>query len=470
MGEAKELDKLYPNNFRGKFHIPTFKSMGLLSIANEVKYSDNSEVTYLVGNSLGLMPKCTEDAVLTELNAWRDRGVDSHFRHPTNTSWVDIDLPVIPLMARLVGAMDEEVAIMNSLTANLNALLVAFYKPTEEKFKILFEKSAFPSDYCAFYNQCLLHGLDPESSLVQLSPRPGEAYLRIDDIFSAVDENKESLSLVCLPGIQYYSGQFFDIETITKYVHQFPNIIVGWDLAHAVGNVPLQLHDWGVDFACWCSYKYLNGGPGGIGGLFVNEKFHNSITDPEAEKNTINSMPRLAGWWGNNKQKRFQMLEQFDPIPGALGFRQSNPSVLDVVSLKSSLVIFHEYGGIQLLRDRSIKLTSYLIDQLMKSKYYHSPTELSKFGFKIITPIKNDKDHGAQVSLLFSPSDRIDKTKDTMEQVFSYMHAHGVIVDERRPSVIRISPAPLYNTFQDIFQATTTLEAALDTLRTGAHK
>ncbi|AQZ17345.1 BNA5 (YLR231C) [Zygosaccharomyces parabailii] len=437
MEEAKHLDSQFPAKLRGQFHIPTFASMGL--------GSDNRELTYLCGNSLGLMPRATRDAVDRELNAWAARGVEGHFNHPFNgdagdaTNWVDIDLPVVPLLAPIVGAQDDEVAIMNSLTANLNALLVAFYKPEGIKNKILFEKGAFPSDFYAFHEQCRLHGVDPTNALVQLEPREGEYYLRTEDILAAIDQYSNQLALVCLPGIQYYTGQLLDIARITDHAH-VRGITVGWDLAHAVGNVPLKLHEWGVDFACWCSYKYLNSGPGAIGGAFVHAR------------HSTPSLPRLAGWWGNNRERRFAMLEKFEPIDGALGFRQSNPSVIDVVCLRTSLQLFQQFGSMAQVRERSVHLTSFLKRLLKRSVYYRDQTTKSSDpGFTIITP-EQESLHGAQLSLLFYSE---------MDKIFKHCRSRGLIADERRPNVIRLAPAPLYNTFQDVANAAQILEKAL---------
>lgn len=406
------------------------------------------------------MPRSTREAVNKELDAWSDRAVESHFRHRGEsqglTSWVDIDLPLSKLLPAVVGALESEVAVMGSLTANLNALLVAFYRPTARKFKIICEKGAFPSDFYAFLNQCGIHGLDPDEALVRLEPRAGETYLRTDDIIRAISDNSDQLALVCLPGIQYYTGQLFDMQKITLYAHQFEGVVVGWDLAHAVGNVPMQLHDWGVDFACWCSYKYLNAGPGAIAGIFVHEK-HAQV----ASHNHKDYMPRLAGWWGNNRERRFQMKEVFEPIAGALGFRQSNPSVIDVVALRSSLEVIQDFGGIEALRERSLLLTGYLLKLLQGSPFYHAPgsEEGSKPGFKIITPL-DETERGAQLSLYFFPH-HDDPKLDTMESVFTYLNERGVIADERRPDVIRIAPAPLYNTFQDVFRTVDLLNKAL---------
>ncbi|SCV04791.1 LAMI_0H19174g1_1 [Lachancea mirantina] len=463
MEEARALDSTYPATKRDAFCIPTFGSMGTKLAPNG---SLGDPVTYLCGNSLGCMPRSTRAAINDELDAWAARGVESHFRHSGEdrglTSWVDIDLPLSKLMSPIVGARDSEVAIMGSLTANLNALLAAFYKPSSSRFKILCEKGAFPSDYYAFYNQCKLHGIDPDSALVRLEPRKGETYLRTEDILKAITANSDSLSIVCLPGIQYYSGQFFEIEKITAHAHSFPGIVVGWDLAHAVGNVPLELHSWNVDFACWCSYKYLNSGPGAIGGIFVHDRHASVAADPLSPD--VEAMPRMAGWWGNNRDNRFQMKEVFEPIEGALGFRQSNPSVIDVVALKASLEIFKDFGGMQAIRRRSLLLSNYLLKLLQRSAYYHekSTDGEGKVGFSIISPL-NETERGAQLSLLIQFS-KDNPQANTMERVFGYLNDRGVIADERRPDVIRIAPAPLYNTFEDIFTAVKLLNDAFKSL------
>lgn len=460
----EELDIQYPCESRQEFNIPTYKSLAILNIPKNK--TETSPVNYLCGNSLGLMPKNTRDNINKELDAWSDRGVESHFRHPWNngTPWVDIDLPVIPLMAPIVGAVPEEIAVLNSLTVNLNNLLVAFYRPTKQRYKILFESGAFPSDCYAFINQCKNHSIDPKEGLIMMKPREGEYTLRTDDILQIIEENHESLALVCFPGIQYYTGQLFDIETITKFiVNNYPDISVGWDLAHAVGNVELKLHDWQVDFAVWCSYKYLNSGPGGIGGIFLHNKHGKKLCN--------SYLNRHAGWWGNNKDERFLMKESFNPIPGALGFRQSNPSVLDVVSLKSSLEIFKKYGGISALRQRSMILTDYLKKLLKDSAYYFEDNEsfyakeqtATKIGFIIITLSQNGKClHGAQLSLLFLSK----RPEHSMESVFEIMNQNGVIADERKPNVIRLAPAPLYNTFKDVYEAVHVLNSAIEQLNT----
>ncbi|EMG49824.1 BNA5 Kynureninase [Candida maltosa Xu316] len=452
--EAKTLDAKYPT-YKDKFAVPTFASLG---IEND-KFDPATPSIYLCGNSLGLMPKNTRKVIADELTAWAERGVESHFNHPDKslTSWVDIDLPVVPLLAPIVGAKENEVALMGSLTANLNALLIHFYKPEGKRTKILFEKKAFPSDYYAFLNIVKLFGYD-ESHLIQLEPESGETYLKTENILKAIDEHKDELALVCFPGIQYYTGQFFQIEKITKHVKsQNPEIKVGWDLAHAAGNVPLQLHDWGVDFAAWCSYKYLNSGPGAMAGIFVHEQY-----TKDNSKTKFN--PRLAGWWGNDSGERFKMLEEFDPINSALSYRQSNPSVLDVVAVKSSLEVFQEVGGVSKLREKSIVLTQFLEDLLTSSKYYiaQDDKDTNKLGFRILTPL-NQEERGCQLSVLFQPHFE-EKSKNIMEKVNGYLHDHAIICDERRPDVIRLAPLPLYNTFEETFLATQRIFEALDSV------
>lgn len=438
MSDVAKLDAQFPT-YKSKFALPTFSSLGITPLDN---FKPDSKAIYFCGNSLGLLPLSVKEAFSAELLAWANRGVESHFNHPDRerTPWADIDLPILPLLAPVVGAKVNEVAAMNSLTANLNALLVAFYRPTGRKLKILFEKQAFPSDYYAFLNMVKLHGYD-ESHLIQLEIPEGQTYLRTDSILEAIDTHKDDLALVCLPGIQYYTGQLFDIKNITAHAHSY-GILVGWDLAHVAGNIPVELHAWDVDFAVWCSYKYLNSGPGAIGGIFVNERFtkNNSSTD---------FSPRLAGWWGTDSSERFQMFEKFNPIQSALSYRQSNPSVFDCVALQSSLEVFKQAGGVQTLRQKSIALTNFMEQLLLRSAYYVPQDGDSEvFGFKILTPLDGDA-RGAQLSLLFQPIYE-DPAMNVMEAVFKYLHDRAIICDERRPGVIRLAPTPLYNTFQEV--------------------
>lgn len=440
--KALKLDEEYPSH-SDLFQFPTFSTMGLSAPSEATGKTIDTRLNYLCGNSLGLMPISTPGAINAELKAWGDRAVESHFRHGDNlTDWVDIDLPVVPLLAKVVGAKETEVACMGTLTMNLNSLLCSFYKPQGSRRKILFEKHAFPSDYYAMLNQVRLHGYD-ESALIQMAPKEGKTYLETEDILDVIAKQGDEIAVVCFSGIQYYTGQFFDIATITKAGHE-AGCVVGWDLAHAVGNVELQLHDWDVDFAAWCSYKYLNSGPGGIGGFFVNDK------------HSTEGRPRLAGWWGNNAEDRFKMLEKFEPISGALGYRQSNPSVIDVVSLHSALDTFEKCGGIKTLRARSKKLTGFLESLLKDSKYYEAKT--SPY-FIILTP-SDPEARGTQLSVLFGPHSD-DKTKDVMERVFGYLNDRGVICDDRRPNVIRLAPVASYNTFSDCAECVEILEEAL---------
>ncbi|GEQ67664.1 hypothetical protein JCM33374_g1329 [Metschnikowia sp. JCM 33374] len=451
---SDELDTQFACN-SDKFVVPTFRSLGISSAA----FGPEDQAIYFCGNSLGLMPKNTRGAVQAELNAWGDRGVESHFNHPGNhqgkTMWMDIDLPLVDLLAPIVGAKNTEVAAMGSLTSNLNALLVSFYKPQGRRTKIMFERNAFPSDYYALLNMVKMHGLD-ESHLVQLDVPPNQTYLDTQLVLDAIDRHQDELALVLFPGIQYYTGQFFQIQKITQYAQE-RGAIVGWDLAHAVGNVPLSLHDWNVDFAVWCSYKYLNSGPGAIGGIFVHEKYTKDNT-------TDTFAPRLAGWWGNNAEQRFKMLDVFDPIKSALSYRQSNPSVLDCVALQSSLEIIKEVGGVEQLRKKSLAMTSYLEKKLISSEFYLSVTSSdSEFGFKIITP-RNVHERGCQLSLLFQPHYE-DPANNVMERVHRHLHEHAIICDERRPDVIRLAPVPLYNTFKQIDTVVTRLNEAMAAIK-----
>lgn len=449
--EATKLDQEY-TTFRDLFVIPTFGSLG---IQNE-DFKPDDESTYMCGNSLGLMPRGTRDAINKELDAWGERGVNAHFDHPGRdsglTPWVDIDLPLIPLLAPIVGAKENEVAVMGSLTSNLNAMLISFYKPEGKKTKILFEKKAFPSDYYAFLNIVKLHGYD-EEHLLQVEIDSDKTHLTTNNITEAMDKHKDEIALVCFSGIQYYTGQYFEIAEITAHAKQL-GLTVGWDLAHAVGNVPLNLHDWDVDFATWCSYKYLNSGPGAISAIFVHEKH-------TKDNSTERFSPRLAGWWGNNSETRFKMYEKFDPIKSALSYRQSNPSVIDVVSLKASLELFKKAGGMEKLREKSLLLTSFLQSILVLSKYYIEQDDVlrTKFGYRILTPL-NENERGSQLTIFFQP--HFDNAEQNiMEKVNKHLYSMGVICDERRPDVIRIAPTALYNTFQEVYKTATGLIDAM---------
>lgn len=367
-----------------------------------------------------------------ELDDWANLGVEAHFdgRHP----WVSTDEPLLENMSNIVGAQKEEVAIMNSLSTNMHLMMVPFYRPTDTRFKILTEAGAFPSDRYGVESQLRLHDIDLKEGLIELSPREGETYLRTEDILKVIEEQGQSIALVFFSGVQYYTGQLFDMESITKAGHE-QGCRVGFDLAHAVGNAPLKLHDWNVDFAVWCCYKYLNSGPGTIGGCFVHGRLTGVPQEDGKVVETGNDLKRLAGWWGQEQNSRFTMLDSFNPIPGASGFRLSNPPVLCVASLDVSLQVFAK-AGFDKLRSKSLLLTGYLeylIDNTVPSGH-----------IKIITP-RDPNQRGCQLSLLFSHNAAV-------VSVSSALAKGGLIADVRKPNVMRIAPVPLYNSFTDVWK------------------
>ncbi|KAH0827075.1 kynureninase [Lanmaoa asiatica] len=444
-----------------EFFIPTNKEYNTqLSEPN-----GDSRCAYLCGNSLGLLAKRSKALLEEELHVWGSRAVEGHFKHPYGREWRTIADTVTPLLAQLVGAQEKEVACMGTLTANLHLMMSAFYKPTPTRFKILCEGKAFPSDQYAFASQARLHGYDPTQAIIEMFPRHDEFTLRESDILDMIAKEGSSIALVIFSGVQYYTGQWFPIKAITNAA-KAQGCICGWDLAHAIGNVPMALHDWNVDFAVWCSYKYLNSGPGGIGGLFVHDKW-------ECEQ-----APQYAGWWGHDPVTRFLMPQTFSAIPGAQGYQQSNPSALATVSLLGSLQVFKEVGMMEPLRERSVLLTGYLESLLVKSTFYvaanlaaeESPPEGEEThaqrlqpSFTIITP-RAPESRGAQLSLLFLPA-----RSGIMQEVFDYLLSKGVIGDERKPDIIRLAPAPLYNTKLDCERAALALEEAFLSLLKGHH-
>ena len=323
---AKKMDENDPlKHMKNEFHFPTPPS----TCARE-------DVVYLCGNSLGLQPKGTAEQLQIQLKKWSEQGVDAHFEEPT--PWLTIDDIVQESMANVVGALPSEVVVMNSLTTNLHLMLSCFYRPTAERHKIITEKRAFPSDTHAVTSQIKYHNLDPATSLVEIAPREGEATLRTEDILSVIREHGDSLALCMLPGVQYSTGQYFDIPRITEETHKV-GAFSGWDLAHAVGNVVLKLHEWNCDFACWCTYKYLNSGPGSIGGCFVHENQGNVQQNGDG---TLSFRNRFSGWWGHRLDDRFRMDPEFIPIPGAYGFRLSNPPVVCIACVRASLDVFEK--------------------------------------------------------------------------------------------------------------------------------
>lgn len=374
-------------------------------------------VIYFCGNSLGLQGKNVLAAMQTELNSWRDYAIGGFQQgeHP----WLYYQEYLSPSMAKVVGALPHEVTVMNTLTVNLHLMLLSFYRPTEKRKIILMEKGAFPSDQYAMETLVKHYGLNPDEVIVEIAPAPGNFCITTNEITQAIHQLGDQLALVMLGGIQYYTGQLFDIPTITKAAHEV-GAIAAFDLAHAVGNVPLHLHDWKVDFAVWCTYKYLNGGPGAVGGAYVHEKY---AQDTE--------FPRLAGWWGNDEKTRFRMEKGFIPKPTAGGWNISTAQVLNMCCLRSSLTIFDEVG-MPAIREKSIRLTGYL-EFLLNS--------IPSLPCTIITP-SDPNQRGAQLSLYF---------KEDGRAIFDRLIQQGIVVDYREPGVIRVAPSPLYCSYQDVY-------------------
>ena len=404
---ARALDRDDPlADFRGRFHIP--------------EKPDGRAVTYLCGNSLGLQPTTAEAAVRQELDDWGRLAVDAHFEG--RTPWYSYHTVFREPTARLVGARPDEVVTMNGLTVNLHLMLVSFFKPDATRYKVLMEENAFPSDTYAVKSHLAQHGLDPDDALLLARARPGESTLRTEDVEELIEREGERIALVLLGGVNFYSGQLFDLARVASCA-QGQGCRVGYDLAHAVGNVPLSLHDWGVDFAVWCSYKYLNGGPGTVAGCFVHQRHLDDA-----------SIPRLAGWWGNDPQRRFRMhLEaDFVPMHSADGWQLSNPPILAMAPLRASLRIFDQ-AGIQALRQKSLGLTGYLeswVDSVGDER------------IRILTP-REPGARGCQVSL---------QVREGSRELFEALQRQGIVGDYREPDVIRVAPVPLYNSFHDVWR------------------
>ena len=399
-------------HFREKFYIP--------------KQANGDDALYFTGNSLGLQPKITREYIEQELKDWENWGVEGHFH--AKRAWMPYHEFVTEQLANIVGARNSEVVAMNSLTVNLHLLMVSFYRPTETRYKIVIESDAFPSDKYAVKSQIAFHAESPKSKvqspksewLIELAPRDGESCLRTEDILRTIEENADSIALIMLGGVNYYTGQKFDFEAITKAGHE-AGAIVGFDLAHAAGNVALHLHDWNADFAAWCSYKYLNSGPGGIAGIFVHERHHENA-----------DLPRFAGWWGHDKETRFLMDDEFIPIKSAESWQLSNPPIFQLAALRASLDIFEE-AGMKNLCEKSVKLTNYLEFLL---------NEIDDDRIEIITP-KNQNERGCQLSI---------RVKNADKSLFKSITERGVIADWREPDVIRVAPVPLYNSFTDCWK------------------
>ncbi|WP_025146201.1 kynureninase [Pedobacter jeongneungensis] len=402
-----EADQLH--QFRSQFLFPSH---------------NGKDFIYLCGNSLGLQPKAAGEVLKRQLDNWANYAVEGWF--DGNEPWMFYHKELKKLMAPIVGASPAEVCPMNTLTVNLHLLMVSFYQPKGKRFKIIMEGGAFPSDQYAIESQVRFRGFDPKEAIIEVFPREGEEVLCTEDIVAQIKENADQIALVLFGGINYYTGQWYDMETITKAGHEI-GAIVGWDLAHAAGNVPVKLHDWGVDFACWCSYKYQNSGPGGISGIFVHEKHFNNT-----------GLNRFAGWWGYQESKRFKMEKGFVPEAGADGWQVSCTQVMPMALYHASLQIFEQAGFIEPLRNKSITLTKYLefiINEVNK--------DLGLDQYKIITP-KNPDDRGAQLSII---AERNGK------QIFDGLMANHVLGDWREPDVIRLSAVPLYNSYEDVYLA-----------------
>lgn len=408
--EQDEKDPL--KGYREQFHIPL--------------QDNGEECLYFCGNSLGLQPKKTGEYVNQELEDWAKLGVEGHF-HAQNP-WMPYHEFLTDSFSRIAGAKKEEVVAMNTLTANLHLMMVSFYRPNKSRYKIVIEADAFPSDIYAVSSQIQFHGFDIASSLIKLKPRAGEVAVRTEDIETLMEQEGDAIALIMLGGVNYYTGQVFDMAAITDMGHK-KGIVVGFDLAHAAGNILLNLHEWGVDFAVWCTYKYLNSGPGSVAGCFVHEKHHKS------------NLPRFAGWWGHNKENRFKMPTDYEPIHTAEGWQLSNPPILSLAAIRASLSIFDEVGMEQLTA-KSKQLSAYF-------SYLLGTIETDRI--EIITPDQR----GCQLSI---------RVKDSNKELYDFITKRGVVADWREPDVIRIAPVPLYNSFIDLHQFYKILEEAVSSV------
>ncbi|MFZ1159366.1 MAG: kynureninase [Candidatus Sulfotelmatobacter sp.] len=391
------------------------------------KSASGEECIYLCGHSLGLQPKKARDYIEQELQDWAEFGVEGHF-HARNP-WMPYHRLLTEQTAALVGAQPQEVVVMNSLTVNLHLMMVSFYRPTRQRHKIVVERGAFPSDQYAVKSQIKVHGYDPSSALIELTPRPGEFCVRDEDAEELIEREGDAIALILLGGVNYATGQAFDMQRITASGHA-RGCVVGFDLAHAAGNLPLRLHEWGPDFAAWCSYKYLNGGPGCVGGCFVHERHARAW-----------ELPRYEGWWGHEEKIRFEMGPEFQPLAGAEGWQLSNPPILALAPLRASMEIFHE-AGMERLRAKSVALTGYLeflLEGIASSK------------FSIITPRESER-RAAQISIRIP-----DKRKAFCEE----LAGAGVIADWREPDILRVAPVPLYNSYQDVYEFVRRFSASL---------
>lgn len=437
---AQHMDEHDPlKHLRADFFYPKMKDL----LTTDLSIVDGEEdCVYFCGNSLGLCPRSVQRVMNGQIEKWAKLGVQGHLNG--ELPWAYCDECVDGDMAKLVGAEKVEIAVMNGLTVNLHLLLISFYRPTAQRHKILCESKAFPSDHYAFESQISFHGYDPATSLVCMEAREGEHTLRTEDILQKIEEEGDSIAVVCFAGVQYYTGQFFDIPTITAAGHK-KGCYVGWDLAHAAGNVEVKLHEWNVDFACWCTYKYMNCSAGSLAGFFIHEKHKH------------NDFPKLLGWWGHDMSSRFTMDNKMELSPGAYGYRISNPPGFLAAPIQASLEVFNK-TSMKELTAKSLLLTGYL--ELLIDRKYGRPEGQATAGNKedgehafveILTP-HDPKQRGAQLSLAFSFD---------IHRVFKEMSKRGVMCDKRLPRVIRIAPAPLYCSFQDVHRFMRYLEDSL---------
>ena len=406
---AKMLDEQDSlKGFRDRFHLPK---------------TNAQKIIYFCGNSLGLQPKGVKEQIAEELDKWADFGVEGHFK-PENP-WISYHEKLKQNTAGLVGAKASEIAVMNTLTVNIHLLMVSFYNPTKERFKIICEHGAFPSDLYVMASQAKFRGFNPDEVIVELKPRDGEHTLRTEDITEAIRANGNELALIWIGGVNYYTGQAFNLKKIAEVGHEV-GAIVGYDLAHAAGNIELNLHDWNVDFAAWCTYKYMNSGPGGISAVFIHE-MHGSRAD----------LPRFTGWWGNDLASRFKMSREFTPAAGADGWSLSTSPIMLMAPLKTSLELFKEAGFAHLIEKRKL-LTGYLEEVVneIAEKY------ANEIALTIITP-RNEEERGAQLSIVVGKNGKA---------IFNKLMENGVLCDWREPEVIRLAPTPLYNTFEEVYQ------------------
>jgi kynureninase len=401
-----EDEKDILKNFRSQFYIPIL---------------NGKDCVYFNGNSLGLQPKTAQDSVLDEMEHWANYGVEGHFygKNP----WANFHEACVKKLQPIVGALSEEIVVMNQLTVNLHLMFTTFYWPDNTRYKIICESGAFSSDYYVIDSQLQLHGLFPEDALIEVAPREGEFIIRNEDIISAIENNAEEVALVFIGGVNYLTGQFFDVKSISDAAHK-AGAYCGFDLAHAVGNVELKLHDWEVDFACWCSYKYLNSGPGAVAGTFIHHRY---VTDK--------SLPRLAGWWGTDKHERFQFKREFNAMPTAEGWQLSNANILSMAAHKAALDIF-EKAGFENMVAKGKKLSAYLLFILNEINQ-----SASKELVQILTPV-DAQEHGCQVSLILPENGK---------GFFDSLNRNSVIADWKEPGIIRVAPVPLYNTFEEVF-------------------